>query len=55
MGALYKGFWTTVILSIPAIYFATQYVLGDMNAAIGGAHSATSTAPTTTVDTASPA
>jgi K(+)-stimulated pyrophosphate-energized sodium pump len=36
MGALYKGFWTTVILSIPAIYFATQYVLGDMNTVIGG-------------------
>jgi K(+)-stimulated pyrophosphate-energized sodium pump len=36
MGALYKGFWTTVILSIPAIYFATQYTLGDMNATIGG-------------------
>jgi K(+)-stimulated pyrophosphate-energized sodium pump len=32
MGALYKGFWTTVILSIPAIYLVTQYVLGDMNA-----------------------
>ncbi|CAN5344905.1 sodium-translocating pyrophosphatase [soil metagenome] len=37
MGALYKGFWTTVILSIPAIYFATQYVLGDMHVAVGGA------------------
>jgi len=36
MGALYKGFWTTVVLSIPAIYFATQYVLGDMHAVIGG-------------------
>ncbi|URW74499.1 sodium-translocating pyrophosphatase [Sphingomonas donggukensis] len=36
MGALYKGFWTTVVLSIPAIYFATQYVVGDMNALIGG-------------------
>jgi len=36
MGALYKGFWTTVVLSIPAIYFATQYVLGDMKAVIGG-------------------
>ncbi|WP_326523234.1 sodium-translocating pyrophosphatase [Sphingomonas sp.] len=36
MGALYKGFWTTVVLSIPAIYFATQYVLGDMSATIGG-------------------
>ena len=34
MGALYKGFWTTAILSIPAIYLATQYVLGDLNAAI---------------------
>ena len=37
MGALYKGFWTTAILSVPAIYLATQYVLGDMNAVIGGA------------------
>ncbi|PXA97020.1 sodium-translocating pyrophosphatase [Nostoc sp. 3335mG] len=39
MGALYKGFWTTVILSIPAIYFATQWALGSagvgMNDAIG--------------------
>ncbi|WP_204350702.1 sodium/proton-translocating pyrophosphatase, partial [Klebsiella variicola] len=25
MGALYKGFWTTVLLSIPAIWFVTQY------------------------------
>ncbi len=37
MGALYKGFWTTVILTIPAIYFATQYTLGDMHTVIGGA------------------
>jgi K(+)-stimulated pyrophosphate-energized sodium pump len=36
MGALYKGFWVTVILSIPAIYFATRYTLGDMNTPIGG-------------------
>ena len=36
MGALYKGFWTTVVLSVPAIYFATQYVLGDMHAKLGG-------------------
>jgi K(+)-stimulated pyrophosphate-energized sodium pump len=36
MGALYKGFWTSVILAIPAIYFATTYALGDMNAVIGG-------------------
>jgi len=34
MGALYKGFWTTAILSIGAIYLATQYVLGDLNAPI---------------------
>jgi len=34
MGAMYKGFWTTVILSIPAIFFATQHVLGDMAAPI---------------------
>jgi K(+)-stimulated pyrophosphate-energized sodium pump len=37
MGALYKGFWTTVILSVPAIWLATSYALGDMNALIGGA------------------
>ncbi|HEX8644841.1 MAG TPA: sodium/proton-translocating pyrophosphatase, partial [Allosphingosinicella sp.] len=37
MGALYKGFWVTVGLSVPAIYLATQYALGDMNAVIGGA------------------
>ncbi|BCA60373.1 sodium-translocating pyrophosphatase [Sphingomonas sp. HMP6] len=36
MGALYKGFWIAIGLSIPAIYFATQYTLGDMNATIGG-------------------
>jgi len=35
MGALYKGFWTTAILSVPAIYLVTQYTLGDMNAVIG--------------------
>ncbi|WP_066681995.1 sodium-translocating pyrophosphatase [Sphingomonas sp. CCH9-E2] len=35
MGALYKGFWTTAILAIPAIWFATQYTLGDLNATIG--------------------
>ena len=36
MGALYKGFWTSVVLAIPAIYFATQYSLGDMNVATSG-------------------
>ena len=37
MGALYKGFWTTAILAVPAIWFVTQYALGDLNAVIGGA------------------
>jgi K(+)-stimulated pyrophosphate-energized sodium pump len=32
MGALYKGFWTAVVLGAVAIYFATQFALGDMNA-----------------------
>ncbi|CAM8621958.1 sodium-translocating pyrophosphatase [Sphingobium cupriresistens] len=35
MGALYKGFWTTALLSIPAIYVVTQYTLGDLNAVFG--------------------
>jgi len=30
MGALYKGFWTTAVLSIGAIYGAFVYVLGDL-------------------------
>ncbi len=37
MGAMYKGFLVTAILSIPLIWFAIQYALGDMNAVIGGA------------------
>lgn len=36
MGALYKGFWTTAVLAVPAIYFATKYTLGDLNVVIGG-------------------
>lgn len=36
MGALYKGFWTAAGLSIPALYFATNWALGDMTTAIGG-------------------
>ncbi len=36
MGALYKGFWTTAILSIPALYYVTWRTIGDMNTAIGG-------------------
>ncbi|MDF2493561.1 sodium-translocating pyrophosphatase [Sphingomonas sp.] len=35
MGALYKGFWTSALLAIPAIYIATQMTLGDLNAPIG--------------------
>ena len=36
MGALYKGFLVAAGLSIPALYFVTQFALGDMNAVIGG-------------------
>ncbi|OWK31747.1 sodium-translocating pyrophosphatase [Sphingomonas mucosissima] len=35
MGALYKGFWTSALLAIPAIYVATLMTLGDLNAPIG--------------------
>jgi K(+)-stimulated pyrophosphate-energized sodium pump len=36
MGALYKGFWTTVILSVGGIYYVTwQLFGGDMHAVIG--------------------
>ena len=35
MGALYKGFWVTAILSIPAIYYVSWRTLGDMNAVFG--------------------
>ncbi len=34
MGALYKGFWTSAGLSVPAIFAATYYVLGDLNAPV---------------------
>ncbi|MEZ0496174.1 sodium-translocating pyrophosphatase [Sphingomonas sp. IW22] len=36
MGALYKGFWTTAILAVPAIFIAMQLTLGDLSAPIGG-------------------
>src|SRR5512143_984514 len=37
MGALYKGFWITAILSVVALYFVTNWVLPDfMWAPIGG-------------------
>jgi K(+)-stimulated pyrophosphate-energized sodium pump len=35
MGALYKGFLVTALLSIPALYFVTKYALGDLNAVAG--------------------
>jgi K(+)-stimulated pyrophosphate-energized sodium pump len=35
MGAMYKGFLLTAVLSIPAIWWATDYALGGMNAVIG--------------------
>jgi K(+)-stimulated pyrophosphate-energized sodium pump len=41
MGALYKGFWTSAILAVPAIYFAARYTLGDLNVPIGGPLEAT--------------
>jgi K(+)-stimulated pyrophosphate-energized sodium pump len=34
MGAMYKGFLVTAVLSIPAIWLATNYALGDMGAVI---------------------
>jgi K(+)-stimulated pyrophosphate-energized sodium pump len=34
MGALYKGFIATAVLSIPALYLATKMIFPDMNAVI---------------------
>jgi len=36
MGAMYKGFLVSAVLAIPAIWFATSYALGGMEAAIPG-------------------
>jgi K(+)-stimulated pyrophosphate-energized sodium pump len=36
MGAMYKGFLVSAILSIPAIWFAISYALGGMEAAVPG-------------------
>ena len=47
MGAMYKGFLVTAVLSIPAIWFATTYALGDMNAVISAG---TDLAPFTGMD-----
>jgi K(+)-stimulated pyrophosphate-energized sodium pump len=38
MGALYKGFFTSTILSAFAIFGATKWVLGDLNTTIGGSN-----------------
>lgn len=35
MGAMYKGFLVTVLLSIPAIWWATSYSLGGMENVVG--------------------
>jgi K(+)-stimulated pyrophosphate-energized sodium pump len=35
MGAMYKGFLVTAVLSVPAIWWAISYALGSMEAAIG--------------------
>jgi K(+)-stimulated pyrophosphate-energized sodium pump len=40
MGALYKGFWLTALLSVPALYLATEMTLGDLNAVYGGPRTA---------------
>jgi K(+)-stimulated pyrophosphate-energized sodium pump len=36
MGAMYKGFLVTAVLSVPAIWFAISYALGSMEATIPG-------------------
>ncbi len=38
MGAMYKGFLVTAVLSIPAIWLAMQFALGDLNTVMGGAN-----------------
>jgi len=48
MGALYKGFWVTAILSIFGILGVTSYVLGDLAAPIGGTTQTVATAGGTT-------
>jgi K(+)-stimulated pyrophosphate-energized sodium pump len=35
MGALYKGFWVTALLSIPALFLATVGTLGDLSDPFG--------------------
>ena len=49
MGALYRGFILTAVLSIPALYFATNYLFPDMHAVIGGARDAVGSTPSAVV------
>jgi K(+)-stimulated pyrophosphate-energized sodium pump len=51
MGALYKGFFVTAILSVGAIFGAMKYVLNDLNAPIGGPTEAAGTDVDLTVAT----
>ena len=41
MGALYKGFWTTALLAVPAIYLASVYALGDLSQVVSSAATST--------------
>ncbi|WP_419826634.1 sodium-translocating pyrophosphatase [Sphingomonas sp.] len=34
MGALYKGFWTSALLAVPALWLVTDWVLGDISGPI---------------------
>ncbi|KLE35142.1 sodium-translocating pyrophosphatase [Aurantiacibacter luteus] len=36
MGAMYKGFLVTAVLSVPLIWFVMTFALGDLSATIGG-------------------
>ncbi len=36
MGAMYKGFLVTAVLSVPAIWFAISHAMGGMEADVGG-------------------
>ncbi|AKQ42482.1 membrane-bound proton-translocating pyrophosphatase [Aurantiacibacter atlanticus] len=38
MGAMYKGFLVTAVLSVPLIWFVIHYALGDMNTPFGDAN-----------------
>ncbi len=48
MGAMYKGFLVTAVLSVPAIFWAMNFALGDLNATLGGTSTTTVTDVATT-------